>query len=336
MYNLSDALAIARATTPEDAAEIMPLIDSLGNDPHGPKGLEFLAAYYRVGEAAGRAQQPTAADLVKELLNRYGSASKFLHPERRKQKGDMMMNGMIKTTGTLGSREVAKMVGKRHADLLRDIETYIEYMENSGERKIASANFFTESTYIDEQGKSRKCYDITKQGCEMIANKLTGAKGIQFTALYVQRFNQMEEGQAARTPIIQNPEHKHMEVEARLNNSRARIASEMRKFAEMIGIPDSYKQVLASKATEIMTGQNLLALPEAARRTYTATEIGAKFGISANKVGHLANDNGLKTAEYGLEVWDKSPYSAKQVSSWRYYDTAIPVFGRILGVPEIA
>ena len=44
------------------------------------------------------------------------------------------------------SRDVAKMVGKRHADLMRDIARYTETMKKSTERKIASSDFFTYGT----------------------------------------------------------------------------------------------------------------------------------------------------------------------------------------------
>jgi hypothetical protein len=36
------------------------------------------------------------------------------------------------------------------------------------------------------------CYLINKPGCEMVANKLTGEKGVLFTAAYVAKFNEME------------------------------------------------------------------------------------------------------------------------------------------------
>ena len=36
--------------------------------------------------------------------------------------------------------------------------------------------------------KTYKCYECTKMGCELLANKLTGEKGILFTAKYVKRF----------------------------------------------------------------------------------------------------------------------------------------------------
>lgn len=84
--------------------------------------------------------------------------------------------------GTRDSREVAEMVEKRHDHLMRDIETYVMYIEEMDAPKVWAVDFFTESAYIDAKGETRKCYLITKRGCEMIANKLTGAKGVQFTA----------------------------------------------------------------------------------------------------------------------------------------------------------
>jgi prophage antirepressor-like protein len=129
--------------------------------------------------------------------------------------------------------------------------------------------------------------------------------------------------------IVQSTDHKRLEAEAKLNNSRARIASEMRKLAELTGIPDTYKQVLAAKAAEIMTGKPLLSLPEESRRTYSAEEIGERFRVSANMVGRLANRHNLKMPEYGLMVWDKSRHGAKQVQTWRYFDAVIPKFEEI-------
>ena len=94
---------------------------------------------------------------------------------------------------TIDSREVAQMIGKRHTDLLRDVKRYIEYMKESNERKIASVDFFKESTYIDDKNERRPCYEVTKKGCEFIGHKLTGKKGVLFTASYINRFHEMEE-----------------------------------------------------------------------------------------------------------------------------------------------
>ena len=91
---------------------------------------------------------------------------------------------------TLDSREVAEMVGKTHKELLRDIRRYCEQL---GESKIALTDFFSESTYVTEQNKTMPCYLVTKKGCEFIAHKLTGQKGTEFTAKYINRFHAMEE-----------------------------------------------------------------------------------------------------------------------------------------------
>lgn len=89
------------------------------------------------------------------------------------------------------SREVAEMVGKAHDKLLRDIRGYMEIISRSP--KLESENFFIESEYINSRNQKQPCYLLTKQGCEMVANKMTGEKGILFTAEYVQAFNKMEQ-----------------------------------------------------------------------------------------------------------------------------------------------
>lgn len=88
------------------------------------------------------------------------------------------------------SREVAEMMKKEHKELLRDIRRYSEQL---GERNIAQSNFFTESTYQNSQNKTQPCYLVTKKGCEFIAHKLTGTKGAEFTANYINRFHEMED-----------------------------------------------------------------------------------------------------------------------------------------------
>lgn len=116
------------------------------------------------------------------------------------------MGDLAKVPHVLDSREVAEMVGKRHANLIRDIENYIEVMGKNS--KLSSSNFFIERTYKQAgNGKEVKRYDITKKGCEMVANKLTGEKGILFTAEYVERFNKMEQADAIPR-VTPNPHYR--------------------------------------------------------------------------------------------------------------------------------
>ena len=97
----------------------------------------------------------------------------------------------------IDSREVAEMVGKQHNELLKDIRRYAGQL---GEGKIPQSDFFTESTYVNSQNKKMPCYQVTKKGCEFIAHKLTGVKGTEFTAKYINRFHEMEDAIKSKVP----------------------------------------------------------------------------------------------------------------------------------------
>lgn len=88
------------------------------------------------------------------------------------------------------SRDVAAAIERNHCDLLRTIKSYCGHL---GESNYALSDFFIEATYTSEQNKEMPCYLITRKGCDMIANKLTGKKGVLFTAAYVTAFEKMTE-----------------------------------------------------------------------------------------------------------------------------------------------
>lgn len=111
------------------------------------------------------------------------------------------MNNLITNhVETIDSREVARMIDMKHCDLLRKVSKYQQILENA---KLRSQDFFVSSTYkVDGNNKTYECYLLTKKGCEMVANKLTGEKGVIFTAQYVNRFEEMEK--AIKTPALPN------------------------------------------------------------------------------------------------------------------------------------
>lgn len=88
------------------------------------------------------------------------------------------------------SRDVAAVLGKRHKDVMRQIRTMETHLNG---RNFAPVDFFIPATYTDPKGESRPCYYLTQMGCEMIANKQTGAAGTLFTAQYVKVFHAMKE-----------------------------------------------------------------------------------------------------------------------------------------------
>lgn len=100
----------------------------------------------------------------------------------------------------IDSRDVAQMVERNHNELMKSIRLYAQYL-NEGE--IPLVDFFIESSYVDSKGQSRPNFLITKKGCDMIANKTTGKKGVLFTAAYVSAFEEMRQALTApRSPAL--------------------------------------------------------------------------------------------------------------------------------------
>lgn len=218
------------------------------------------------------------------------------------------------------SRQVAEMIGKQHKHLLRDIAGYIEILSQSIEPKIGPNDFFIESSYKDSIGRTLPCYLLTKKGCDMVANKMTGEKGVLFTAAYVTAFEAMRhhiEGEAKQ--IGDKPMTAYQKMMAE-KWERDHALQEARFYAGMAKRyrGSTYEQVLNAYATKSLSGEFLLPLPESGEKLLSAGEVGQELGISANLVGKLAKQHGLKTDQYGKWMHDKSPYSSKEVSSFRY------------------
>lgn len=119
-------------------------------------------------------------------------------------------------------------------------------------------------------------------------------------------------------------------AEAMLLNARTRQAKLILDMQKNNTLSPVAVELLQINALEVVTNNQTDYRPEV-EKTYTATEIGKELGITANKVGRIANANGLKTEEYGIEVLDKSPYSNKQVPSFRYNEKGKEKIKELLG-----
>ena len=125
-----------------------------------------------------------------------------------------------KGINVVDSREVAEMIGKKHSHLMRDIQSYEKVISENP--KLDSQNFFIRDNYkVEGNNKTYDCYLLTKQGCEMVANKMTGEKGIIFTAEYVQAFNKMEQSVPQLSKELQAIfvlDNRTVEIEKRIDN----------------------------------------------------------------------------------------------------------------------
>lgn len=159
----------------------------------------------------------------------------------------------------LSSMEVAEMVEKNHADLMRDIRRYAEYLNESN---FALVDFFRENTYKDAKGETRNCYMISKKGCEFIAHKMTGQKGAIFTAKYIERFHEMQDAlqkPMTQLEIMQMSINQLVEQERRMNELESRL--DMIE-AKSLTVPNEYFTVagfasIRNKKIDIVTAKML-------------------------------------------------------------------------------
>lgn len=163
------------------------------------------------------------------------------------------MNELRKTTIT--TLEVAEMMEVEHKRLLRKLEGDKErkgYIQILTEAQMGLSDFFIPSSYKDASGKENKCYEVTRMGCDFLANKSTGEKGVIFTARYVKRFQEME-NRIRQVPLTEHPGEvanylkemgKRMEKEQMAPH---KIAEAFKMVSEQFGIqlPDDFVKVPA-------------------------------------------------------------------------------------------
>lgn len=103
----------------------------------------------------------------------------------------------------------------------------------------------------------------------------------------------------------------------------------------MPNLSQEARQTAMATAVNTVVGDNILPLPVLTERYYTAGEVGERLGISANKVGRIANEHGLKTERYGKFFLDKSRSSTKQVETFRYNEAGAEAVGVIITALEV-
>ncbi|WP_369900554.1 Rha family transcriptional regulator [Bacillus manliponensis] len=94
---------------------------------------------------------------------------------------------------------MAEVFGKRHDNVLKDIETLVNQSpENLGD-------YFFQTTYTDSRNRTYKKYNLTKDGFTLLVMGFNGKKALQFKLMYINEFNRMEQKlkKAAYSPVTQ-------------------------------------------------------------------------------------------------------------------------------------
>lgn len=163
------------------------------------------------------------------------------------------------------SRYVAKMFGKTHQHVLRDIAKITQ--SKSGLSEGFRQYNFVQSSYRDSTGRKLPCYCMTRDGFTMLVMGYTGARAMKFKEAYIKRFNKMEA--FIRTlvttrkefPLLtenikllhDNPKPYHFSNECDLIN-RIVTGYSAKKFRELHGIPhgESIRPYLTDEQIDLM------------------------------------------------------------------------------------
>lgn len=180
---------------------------------------------------------------------------------------------------TISSREVAEMMEVRHTHMLDKIDKINQVLTD---RKIGSSDYWIESSYIAGNGEERREYQVTKKGCELIAHKSSGEKGIVFTVRYMDKFEEMEkklQKQLPRTYI------EALEQLLASEKEKERLSLENKAQLQIIG-------ELQPKAdyTDIILKSN---------SSMNVSQIAKDYGMSAKKLNSILHDLGVQYKSNG-------------------------------------
>ncbi|HHB1654161.1 TPA: Rha family transcriptional regulator [Bacillus cereus] len=169
----------------------------------------------------------------------------------------------------IDSLEVASMTGKRHDHLLRDIDNYMDiFLTNPN---LGTLDYFQKATYLDLKGEPRRKYLLTRKGCELVANKMTGEKGILFTVAYIDRFHEMEKA-------VQQPALPTSYKEALL------------QLVEQVEATEKLQAQLNEQALAIEYHDKVLSIEGFMTIDETAKELGLR---SAQQLNQMLKDKGV-------------------------------------------
>lgn len=203
---------------------------------------------------------------------------------------------------------------------------------------LRNEEFSAEVKLTSTDGKEYETRVFTEDGIYEVTMLAKTEKAKEFRAFIRKLLKSLRKGEAKlikpSNEQVELIEIKKKNADARLRNAKVREA----KF--LLEAVDKYKNVLAEQSVELLTinalevinGKDTLERPKLQeKKYYTATEIGKECGVSANKVGKIANANNLKTDEYGKTVLSKSLYSSKQCPTFIYNQKGKEKIKEIIG-----
>lgn len=218
----------------------------------------------------------------------------------------VLKNNEGQAVQTIPSYEVAEMMEVEHAKVLRMIEgdkTHIGIIPALRKAQLGVSEYFIESTYkVENNNKIYKCYECTKLGCDMLANKMTGEKGIVFTARYVKKFNEMIEdpykGISTELRAILMLDKKQQEIEKRVTGIENKMTIDYE-------LAENLRNAISSRAVYLLGGKYTDAYKKLSKKLFAEFHKGLKTSFKVNSYKNIAQKNYDDALKY-IENWKPS------------------------------
>jgi len=180
---------------------------------------------------------------------------------------------------TMSSLEIARLTGKDHAHIMRDIRN----MEPAWE-KISQSKFGLAS-YSDAQGKQRPCYELTKTECLYVATKFND----EARAKLVLRWEELERKERANMitlPDFTDPAEAAMAWAKEYREKRVLTIENKKLEDENI--------VLALENQELKHDKNYLDLIMRSKALLTISQIAQDYGMSGKAMNKQLAQMGIQ------------------------------------------
>lgn len=217
----------------------------------------------------------------------------------------VLKNNEGQAVQTIPSYEVAKMMGKEHWEVLRMLEGSKDrkgIIQTLNDHQMGVVEYFVPSTYVDDKGETRKCYECTKMGCDMLANKMTGEKGILFTAKYVKRFNEMIEnpfaGISTELRAILMLDKKQQELDKRVTGIEDKMTVDYE-------LAENLRNAISTRAVYLLGGKHTEAYKKLSKKLFAEFYKGLKTSFKVNSYKNIAQKNYDDALKY-IENWKPS------------------------------
>ncbi|UEL47539.1 Rha family transcriptional regulator [Terrisporobacter hibernicus] len=203
---------------------------------------------------------------------------------------------------TISSREVAGMMEVEHKHLLVKIDGFNEIFDG---RNIDHKKYWIESNYENSRGKVYRCFEVTKRGCDFLANKSIGEKGVIFTDKYMDRFSEME--QQIQSPFLNASKELQaiFMIDRKQQVIEGRVGAIEEKMTVDYELAENLRTAVNTRAVHLLEGKYSEAYKKLSKKLFSELYRDIKGAFKVNSYKNISLKNYDKALNY-IEKWKPS------------------------------